>query len=794
MLKLTRPVATLIVITLLNFTIVQSSSAGGAKNPWKNNPRANAPTAEATESLLHYFKSSCPSSYNAWTSRALADADALISILQHSKTDPACATLGSSLSKLNLMAQQLSNFEIMGNEENEEALGYQRRREELLLQLTQSQAVNDTDLVKLIQNDLRTLQLEFAELQGRMESQEDYNNKLKFGKALHGFIISADSIMKQAGQSGACLEKNPDILPAIASVAATAGSAFLPATYAFLAQAGSSLISSVVEYIRVNKLDKQISTFNITKLEVAMQCGLESMSEQWCAAKDGVRLATLTQEFLVKRSNPQGALWETIQIYQRDIPILKKFLNTVQAGALPTNTSANDRREAVLSRVEFIRSFESYGLALIAQNRSIFDNAGSSGGSAADILKERWGIKQSIINSLYSRANGIGNSPMFKVVSSRYFQFHLAGHRESDIPTQDDIVGGFYLSQFENLDPTNTSNRIAWPTANAQVSLSELQVRFLNLISKARDSVLRERSEIVNVDPLQVAYGYRTKDKRLTNLTPEISLQNVKRFINKRLTEKGQDFLLEDTLALLDTIDTQMKSVFEAPDRLAAKMISSQAVDIVTADLKLVEGFDFFQKRLESAAEDALLDLVIEYSQNPKRQGDANDVARFLATTDILNQLRDDNSSPSLPELKLRLEHSITITQTTLRSFTNLFDQSIRNVISYLNENAKREVRPSKGYWQTSYGQQHAQLCFRLLDVDVVPQKLREQKSLCEGAILISGYEGTKGAPEALKFIPGSFNRPHYERACVLRDYKRRVRIFENRVDGNILFKNAFNM
>ncbi len=769
----------------LSVLSVSNALARGSKPP----PAAGRPTPEATESLLNYFKSSCPSSYDSWTARAIADADALISVLQKAKQDPACASLSGTLGRLNLMSEQLTRYQNQDNSKNDLALGYQRKREELLLQLTASQDRGELDLVTVIQGELRSLQLQMSELQGQMESSDDYNDKLQFGRALHNFVISADTIMKQAGQSGACLEKNSDILPAVASVAAAAASAFLPTSYAFVAQAGSELISSVIEYVRVRKLDKQIASFDITKLEVAMQCGLESMSEQWCAADDGVRLATLTQKFLIDRPNPGGDLWKAIQIYQRDIPVLQRFLDSVQAGAIPTNTASNARREEVLARVEFVRNFESYSLALIAQNERLFEGAGSGSDETSRVL-EQWAIEKSVIRRIVEkglgiseRGPGISDSPISKVISSRYMPFYLAGHFEEDIPTFDNIPGGSYSVQFDNLNPTKKPS--LWPTIGAPVSLEVVKSRLLSLVALARDIVLKERSELVNVDPLLVATGYRTRDRRLTALTPEGALRNIINFVQTRIASRGgRDFLLEDTQALLEGIDVSMKRVFLSDDRSTAKLAASTAIDLVTRDLKLAEGFDFFEKRLETAAEDALLDLVVENSNDPNRTGETNDVARFLATNDILDQLRGQTAAPSLPELKLRLGHAKSVTQTTLRNFTALFAPAMRNVVDYLNMNARRDARSGTEYWDSPYGQQHAQLCFRLLDVDDVPRALRERKSLCEGARLISGYEGLAGAPAALRFIPNSFDMPHARRACVLRNYKRKVRIFESRIES----------
>lgn len=768
----------LYVVLSLTVVVAPEAFARGSKPP----PSAGRPTPEATESLLNYFKSSCPSSYDSWTARAIADADALISVLERAKQDPACASLSGSLGRLNLMSEQLSRYQSQDNSKNDLALGYQRKREELLLQLTASQSRGELDLVAVIQGELRALQLQMSELQGQMESSDDYNDKLKFGRALHSFVISADTIMKQAGQSGACLEKNHDILPAIAGVAAAASSAFLPTSYAFVAQAGSELISSVIEYVRVRKLDKQIASFDLTKLEVAMQCGLESMSEQWCAADDGVRLATLTQKFLIDRPNPGGDLWKTIQIYQRDIPVLQRFLDSVQAGAIPTNTASNARREEVLARVEFVRNFESYSLALIAQNERLFEGAGSGSDETSRLL-EQWAIEKAVINKIYEKGLGINDSPLLKVMSSRYMRFYLAGHAEDDIPTQDNIAGGYYAIDFDNLNPTKKPS--LWPTMAAPVSLEIVKHRLLSLVALGRDIVLKERSELVNVDPLLVASGYRTRDRRLTALTPEGALRNIITFVQTRIVARGgRDFLLEDTQAMLESIDASMRQVFLSDDRAAAKLAASTAIDAVTRDLKLAEGFDFFEKRLETAAEDALLDLVVENSNDPTRAGETNDVARFLATTDILDQLRGETAAPSLPELKLRLGHAKTVTQTTLRNFTALFAPAMRNVVDYLNTNARRDARSGTEYWDSPYGQQHAQLCFRLLDVDEVPRALRERKTLCEGARLISGYEGLPGAPASLRFIPNSFELPHARRACVLRSYKRKVRIFENRIES----------
>ena len=275
------------------------------------------------EEILRLFKGFCPSAGN-WTSRSLAESRKIRQVLEQVRDDPQCReTTLAIVRHINSLAYSLERIDYAWPLESSLA-GQNRQQMDILLML---ETVEDEEIIRSLSRQYRSNQLQIALKEGELQYNEDYIRNRHLADTI---VHSVTALLDQLNLNRRCLFSSPQILSSLSSI--------LSSTGAVLSTGGTSLgfaviphfLGEILEFIRTTKIDKKIQQLGQGEFLAAYQCALESLSNQWCEAKEVHDLIELKRDSY-KAFAKSDIFSKSIDIVNHDLPVFNHWLSTLRS-------------------------------------------------------------------------------------------------------------------------------------------------------------------------------------------------------------------------------------------------------------------------------------------------------------------------------------------------------------------------------------------------------------------------------------------------------------------------------
>ena len=308
--------------------------------------------------LIKSFGSMCHT-HGTWTSASLTEARKIQDILSFMRDDPRCADIAHSVAihvdHLNRALGEMQSSSFM----HERISGVERQQMDIL-QLLQEREGNTTTTYAYSTPTLERLfvqnQLSLAVDRGKLDFIE---KRLRRERAASTIVQSVSKIFNQSVLNDQCLNHSPQFLSGLSAIGSTIAGSLSTGTAPLILASTSHLLGNAFEFFRKTRLNKQIAKLSQGEFVAAYQCVMESLSNQWCHAKETYDLIGLK----MKETHRDPNIFLTgIKILNDDLPIFISWLRKINSASEPKNSSISIRQTHYLKRESVLKVWYSDSL------------------------------------------------------------------------------------------------------------------------------------------------------------------------------------------------------------------------------------------------------------------------------------------------------------------------------------------------------------------------------------------------------------------------------------------------
>lgn len=742
------------------------------------------------QDLLNFFGSSCPSQGSA-TESALNDARALIDILDHIKDDPDCISASENIAKLGGLSSKIQ--QLQNNSDLSIRLEKIKAEEvELILQLSQTTDPNVQDQIKY---NLRSVQVEKASLLAENAANKKYTERDLQG-LYSQIIVSTNSAYTSIVNNTRCLNKNPNLLNTATSLVTAIGGAVAVVNPAIGLgiSAFSVLFGTTVEAIRTGKINRQIRKISDSSLvSTGFKCALESLSNRYCEINDALNLLQL--KFNYTNSEHNEGFLEAMHLYDRNIPAVLFWLDTVHTGSDATTSAESQTRILVYRREGKIKEAKARGQGAINEKAILFDKAVTP--------EDKYNILKSLILTLTnSDGGGFGNfsssdvsNPLFEIYDRDYAPYYLLGFTTKPVFNERAGRGSIPFSQFE---PFNTGADGQWTnTSGIQIpDYQKLRDNYNAWILKAQANINLELQQATQPDVLKVFTDATDESSSPWKVSARDSIKKIISFLRYNKPNIFNDQQLEniysDTLkslrimlAIIDEALGPHENDESDPD---LSNYYNVALRKILTLAKLDYGNVFFSSRLEMVVRISIDEYLKNRTmlQSPTTGNDRgydvdgeNIALQFYAAKNYIDTLKKISGNASDEYIEADLENSQSIALSNMKLFIKTFGDNINSLLK-----ATTEKISNKNYndqvdetYSNTFKKDLIKICSLVATMPLGKSDVKMEK-YCKNVqlapFMING-------PKAELIDHAFLSKNISSRACSYRDFIRKSKIYRER-------------
>ncbi len=697
--------------------------------------------------------------------------DSLVETIKSVESDPNCKGLSGVVNELSLISKNVQYLDQPVNSDEKILMSLENRKRELFLVLSQSLSESES---QLIQSEIQTVQLSIAEYRGYQQGDfenENFNRRMLATQAL---VSATNSLFSRISSNESCWISHPSLLENISGIGLAVGQSLSlgarnPETALFLG-AGLSLVSNIVDYFHRKKLDAKLDSY-VTGIEAtALTCALETLSNQYCGAKDSENAIQIVAQALTTKAS-QDPVWSSIRLLEREVPNITEWLEMVMAGSSPTSASNARQRQEIYIKEEKLKSTLDFVQGLLAEKTKFID-------SISDPQK-RWIEIRAIVSEISGKIYPSGynpdpvSNPLEKRFSKDNGSYFLLGF--IDPPTMSYQSGASNVSspiKFESFEPFG-KDHAQFRSQVISVTVQTLHTNFRQWYKDTYEVLMAEKSRVLIDDPLMVfAKAY---PKSLTGtqkgLSPRHSFIKILEFLRSHQQTKfsapSLQIILQDTIVRLEGIIKKIDSV------MINKEDPEVALNLISSSAKLDKGVGFLRARIEFFIKTIIEEMILESAnQDPKK-------LQLLAASDVIQYLKQFSGSQSLQKMMDDSKNAQSLTSATMLQFLDTFKEPLGNAINYYDGLIRQFNENSSG----AHTRSKTILC---LNLATMPQTSSMVSfSSCLGLQMNSVFPG---GPSSIYLKSETMSMPFESRVCHYRDFHRRNSVFYSLLeDGNVL-------
>lgn len=722
-----------------------------------------ADKAMQIDKFFSIFTSNC-SMVGTQTREAKATVDSFINVIKSIEADPECRSLAGIVNDLSLVSQQLQYLDEPNSSHDRELMGLENKKRELFLLLSQNLSDSES---QLIQAEIKTIQLEIAEYRGYQNGDFENETVSRRTRAAQSVVAATNAIFSRVGSSQSCWINHPGLIQNVSSVGLAVGQSLAfgarsPDTALFLG-AGLNLISNIVEYFHRRKIDSQVELFTNGVEATALTCAMETLSNQYCAAKDSEAAIELVAQALTTKTQ-QDPVWGSIRLLEREVPNMTEWLEMVMAGSSPSSSANARQRQEIYQKEEKMKSALDFAQGLIAEKRKFID--------AITAPAKRWIEIRGIVNDIlskvspqyYSSGDSVVVNPMSKRFSTDNAAYFLLGFMDPPVTA---VNNGTEIVKtpipFASFEPF-LSEHAAYRAHISSVFTQTVLDNFRNWYKDTYEVLLAEKSRVLIDDPLMVfARAYpRSMSGSQKGLSPRYSLLKILEFLKSHQRTKfatpSLQLILADTILRLEDIVKVIDSV------MLEKQDPERALDSISNTAKLDKGAGFLRARIEFFVKTILEEIIIQSANtDPKK-------LQLLAANDIIQYLKQYSGTQNLQKMLIDANNAQSLTSSTMVQFMETFKQPLASAMGYYDQLIRQFGERGGGGPHTS---NKTVLCLNLATMPNVPSPI--SFSSCLGLRARSVFPN---GPSSLTVQSQTMSMPFESRVCHYRDFHRRNAVF----------------
>ena len=681
--------------------------------------------------MLDYFKANC-SVAGGVTESALADTDVLISTLKSIQDGPDCGGLMAVTSKIDYMSRlNKETFQALADSEKT-VLALEAEKNQVLQLIDYTQTTDEKNQLTQKLNDLN-VRIAGA-ISDRNFLSDDRNIRLR-NEAAQNLSRDVNSLLNQLAGQQDCWVKHPQILQQIGSFGEAIGQnvalGFTTGGISSAIGAGTSLIAGILRYYSERRAARDIAQFQSSKVNLAIACAMEHFSDQWCSAQDGLKAIEMVNS--KPNVSIQSFSWDALRLFQDEIPVLAKWLEQVKSGSEVSSSSSSQQRNLIEEKEQALRATKNTLVGLVNQKKDDFSAIDQSNSSPDKKEEEKFSIVREIVVStisiIYPSGFGNGNpvqNPMSVIYTKNIGAFFLVGISEDKIPTN----SSGDKKSFENV----SLKSILDSNPNFRPSLEVIRDQFQIWFDEATKAFEREKQRTLFDDPLLIFVN--SQESIRTGLigaqryiSPIKAMNNIVQFLNQQSLNTQKPFIKtinRETLRALSeiqqAIDTVLNSSLESQ---ALEDLASTQLSVIFKSARLENGLTFLQKRIETAVNVMITDMAFDTNVD-------DFVYRYIASGDVVSSLKLIANTNETTILRNQLLNTQSITQTNIAAFTDVFSDTIKNVLEDYDEQIKNFGESNNG--PTRLAKSH--LCLQLMSLPAWNSRLGIER--CEGVWMTS--------------------------------------------------------
>ena len=735
---------------------------------------ARADTALQANQLLGYFSAGC-GTQGQWTSTALRYTNDLVETVKSVANDRDCQSISGALLQIQTLSTVLANYAEDANAR--ELKGLQAAEHTLMVQVGQT---TDSAQVAVLLSNLQATEVRIAQIGSYSSSDGSYRTTEANGRALQSLVSGTNLLLKQASLNQTCLLNNPGILTGVAGVAGSVSAMILTGGTSLAVAAGADILNGVIESARLAKLNKKIAKLSGSLTASAYQCVLESMSKQWCAGQDALRLLKIAGD---ASAHPgEGSEFQKgVNVLNVDSKVFTDWLDKLRAGSPPGNQPIANQMGQTRERQKQVLVARTDGLGIIAQQLPIFKAA---------VDEDRWTVEKQVIKQIVTAFIGgpcyTGACPttvladIFGSSAAAIAPWYLIGAETKNIPTNRNNNEPIDLSTYSlaSLQAQIPGFTLDLNSENGPHSILRNMNAWIDLADKR---VNGEVSRNVNLDPKLLVMYAATPDS--TGNSPYRALTNIIHFVADHPSDDAAigsfDDLYRDTLQILRTIACNVQAVSTrvySPRRLPKEGYCDQhpgesdpvkAIEAISRVALLENGTGFIGDRLLWALRLSLNEMIAKGTGG----ADAQDAALILAQGDALSALEFYSGTTNHTDIQTDVLKGQAAIQAALGNFTDLVGPGIARAIDYYVDMSAQMHEKSQG----PNDHQVNEFCLELLASPFWPKAV--DPNVCIGRFLISNESG---GPTSAIVTADLIGADYEDRACKYRDFFDASSLYQN--------------
>ena len=744
----------------------------------KNGEEPLNPMAYA-DSLLESFRSFCPTT-GSWTTNSIAEMKKIQDILSAEKEDPSCINLGKAITNhVRGLTGALERIE--KDREQRDIAGLQRQQMDILSLLDrESDPLKVQELKDLFMQNRLSLSLK--------RGTQDYDRK----RAEHEYLVntivnSSAEFFRQAVENRQCLINSPNILSGVISILGNLGAALSTGGTSLVFAGSASIMGNTFEYLRQSELDSLIRDFGQGVFVSAYQCVLESLSNQWCEAREVYELLDKKMQTRVVKKD---SFSRGMDIINRDFIVLSRWLNEVRVGTPPDSLAAANKQ------VDFVANFQKldkWRRQSIGRINDIERQLPKHINSPEEKKRQFNLISKKLIPFLVpvrdaqllpgQHVNTLTH-PLFEIVSNEnILKWTLAGVPIADVPPVKDFQGNITHSlgfaPESHVFLTHPTLRSHYP-----FNINTIRKVVQELYSESIRLFLNQRSENLHTDIASVLADakdefYDSGAENIKNLSPVQAIDNIVNYFMENSEMKQQGQTLSCQSFFMDYLAGRFPQN-NLPVELILCEIKRQ-IELETTDYSerlnkifLVGrlGSGLLTNRVQKKTKNILMNILVHRSDDY----DFEIQQKLILADEIITDLNLYRSSP-LTAMKFDIRSSLRISEGTLQNFAELFAPSLSATVKVIYDKSKAD---------SFYEQDMAKYCSLLLSIPkwnttpAMEEMAKEILPLCEGLSLRSEWGHKRKAfefPFSLNKYKEPFSR---EKICHFRRFLRQELIYQS--------------
>lgn len=723
------------------------------------------PKVDQINKFFSLFSANC-SAGGPLTLDAKNTVDRLVETIKATESDADCRGLTGAINELNLIAKNVQYLDTPTTNNERSIIGLENRKRELFLILSQSISPAES---KLIQTEIQSLQLSIAEYRGYQQGDyenEAFNRRLRTTQAL---ISATNSLFGRISSNERCWLNHPSLLENVSGLGLAVGQSVSlgarnPQTALFLG-AGLNLIANVVDYFHRRKMEAKLDAY-MTGIEArSLTCALETLSNQYCGAKDSENAINIVAEALESNSK-QDPVWGSIRLLEREVPNMTEWLELVLAGSSPTSASSARQRQEIYIKEEKLKSSLDFVQGLLAEKKKFID-------TITDPQKRWIEIKAIVVEIIGKISPTYSQDPVANPLQKRFSRengaYFLLGF--TDPPTTSPASGSGVVKNpilFDSFDPFTTDHSI-YRAQVASVTVQTVLDNFRIWHRDIDDVLMKEKSRILIDDPLMVfAKAYpQSLSGTQKGLSARHSFIKVLEFLRSnqqtKFSSPNLQIVLNDTVTRIDNIIKQMDSVVinNADPEIALDWISGYA--------KLDKGVGFLRARIEFFIKTIVEEMILQTANDDPKK------LQLLAANDVMLYLKQFSGSQSPQQMLFDAKSAKSLTSATMLQFMDTFKEPLEKSISYYDQLIKQFAENQDG----SHTGMKTILCLNLASMPQTSSIMTF--SSCLGLQIKSVF---RGGPSSIQLSKETMSIPFESRVCHFRDFQRRNIIYYNLLES----------